>query len=310
MHIRKTALLALPVLAATLAPRLAPAQVLSLRPSLQVGDQFELELIRSREDAARPQSNGKSRTVIHVAVLEAGAKGFLLEWRQGATSYNNPDIVKNPVAAAAANAFKDMRLEVILGPNGNFTGLRNQEEVTAKLQSALDSMLSTLVPRVENPQERKTAEAIVRRLMSPQILLSTAASDVQTYFGVYGLSVSKGKPVENIVQQTSPLGPGAIPATFRLTLETLDAHQATLTSTTSHDPRVLAELTKQLLAKAPPGSVSNPPPTLEMSDLGRYVYNRAFGLMNEVNIARRVTVGPGTARIDGRQIRLLTRPTR
>lgn len=310
MHIRNAAFLVLPFLAAALAPALAPAQELTLRPALQPGDKFELELIRSRDDAARPQSNGKSRTVIQVAVLEAGVKGFLLDWRQGATAYNNPDIVKNPVAAAAANAFKDMRLEVILAPNGSFTGLRNQDEVTGKLQSALDDMLKTLVPRVEDPQQRKTAEALVRRLMSPQVLLATAASDVQTYFGIHGLTISQAKPVENTVQQTSPLGPGAIPAHFRLTLEALDAHQATLTSTTSHDPRVLAELTKQLLARAPPGSLPNPPPTLEMTDLGRYVYNRAFGLMNEVNIARRVTVGPGTARTDGRQVRLLTRPTR
>lgn len=291
-------------------PLLGWAQALTLRPSLQVGDEFEIEFIRSREDARRPQTNGKSRTVVHVRVLEASPKGFVLDWRQGATSVTNPEIVKNPVAAAAANAVKDLRLEVVLDPNGSFAGLRNQAEVTAKLQSVIENLLASFRQQLPDAQQRQAVEALVHRLMAPPVLLAAASGDVQTYFGLHGAIVTKGKPVENSIHQASPLGAGTIPATFRVALESLDAHNANLTSTTTYDPRALAALTKQLLAQAPPGTVPTPFPTLEMSDTGRYVYNRSFGLMNEINITRRVTADEGNTRLDGREIRLLTRPAR
>jgi len=275
-----------------------------------VGDSFELELVRVREDSRRPQANGKSRTVVRVRVLEAGPKGFVLEWQQGATAFDNPEIVKNPIAAAAANAVKDMSIEAILGSDGEYVGLRNQAEVAGKLQSMLDGMLSSIGKQLQDPSQRQTVETLARRLMSPEFLLSAAASDVQTYFGLHGAVLVKGKSVETPIQQPSPLGSGTVPATFRVTLESLDAHQANLSSDTAYDSRALAALTKQLAAQAAPGATSTLPSTVEMTDSGRYIYNRAFGLMNELAITRRIVAGEGATRVDGREIRLLTRPNR
>jgi len=302
VQLRSAALLVLPLL--------SWAQELTLRPSLRVGDSFELELVRVREDSRRPQANGKSRTVVRVRVLEAGPKGFVLEWQQGATAFDNPEIVKNPIAAAAANAVKDMSIEAILGSDGEYVGLRNQAEVAGKLQSMLDGMLSSIGKQLQDPSQRQTVETLARRLMSPEFLLSAAASDVQTYFGLHGAVLVKGKSVETPIQQPSPLGSGTVPATFRVTLESLDAHQAYLSSDTAYDPRALAALTKQLAAQAAPGATSTLPSTVEMTDSGRYIYNRAFGLMNELAITRRIVAGEGATRVDGREIRLLTRPNR
>ena len=286
------------------------AQELTLRPSLQLGDTFELEFSRAREDSRRPQTNAKSRTVVRVRVLEAGPKGFVLDWQPGETAFDNPEIVKNPIAAAAANAVKDMRLEAILGPDGAYAKLRNEAEVLSKLQSMLDGMLMSLGQQLQDASQRQTVETLARRLLSPQLLLSAAANDVQTYFGLQGVTLAKGKPIETAIQQPSPLGSGTIPATFRVTLESLDAHQANLSSATAYDARALVELTKQLIAQAAPSATPSLPSTVEMSDSGRYVYNRAFGIMNEVTITRRIVAGEGITRVDSRQIRLLTRPTR
>ena len=286
----------------------ASAQEIALRPALETGDEFELEFIRAREDSRRPQANGRSRTVVRVRVSEAGPKGFVLDWQQGVTEFDNPEIVKNPIAAAAANGAKDMRLEIVLGPDGRFTGLRNQAEVTAKMQSALDSMLASVGKQVPDAKQRQAVETVIRRLMSPQLLLSAAASDVQTYFGLNGAVLTKGKPTETEIRQQAPVGITMMPARFRLTLDSLDAHEAKLSSTTAYDPQALAAMAKDLLAQAAPGAA--PPPNMEMSDTGRYVFNRAFGLMNEMIIARRITAGEGAARLDGREIRLITRPKR
>jgi len=292
----------------------ALAQEIELRPQLRAGDAFELEYVRAREDSRRPQMSGSSRTPVHVRVLEAGPKGFVLDWRQGATAFDNPEIVKNPIAAAAANAVKDMRLEAVLGPDGAFQRLRNEAEVLPKLQSMLDGMLAAFGQQLPDPTQRQTVENLIRRLMSPRTLLSSATHDLQTYFGLHGAKLTKGETVETLIEQPSPLGSGTIPAAFRLTLESMDAHEAKILSATEYDGRALSALTAQLLAQAASGAANTPPPVqpraVEMSDSGRYVYSRAFGIMSEVVVTRRIVAGDALNRTDGWEIRLVKRPER
>ncbi|MBK7928798.1 MAG: hypothetical protein IPJ98_15285 [Bryobacterales bacterium] len=235
---------------------LAFSQDLTLRPTLQVDDTFELEIIRLREDSRRPQMNGRSRTPIHVRVLESNPKGFLLEWKQGATEFDNPEIIKNPIAAAASNAVKDFVLQLELNPAGQFARLRNEAEVTAKLQNVMESLLAALGRQIPDAQQRQQVDSLVRRLMSPPVLLASATRDAQTYFALNGATVNKEQPFTADLQQPSPFGGGAIPARFRLTLDSLDAHSASLTATTTYDPQAVARFSAQLLAQAAPARLS------------------------------------------------------
>lgn len=286
------------------------SQELTLRPTLQVDDTFELEIIRLREDSRRPQMNGRSRTPIHVRVLESNPKGLLLEWKQGATEFDNPEIIKNPIAAAASNAVKDLVLQLELNPAGQFARLRNEAEVTAKLQTVMESLLTALGRQIPDANQRQQVESLVRRLMSPPVLLASATRDAQTYFALNGATVDKEKPFTADLQQPSPFGGGAIPARFRLTLDSLDAHSASLATTTTYDPQAVARFSAQLLAQAAPASAQSAakPPALHIEDSAAYTYNRAFGLMSDVVVRRRVSASGALNALDGWDIRLTRRP--
>ncbi|MEP7366600.1 MAG: hypothetical protein ABI972_25360 [Acidobacteriota bacterium] len=264
------------------------AQELALRPTLQSGDVFELELVRSREDSRRPQLNGSSRTPVQVRVLEAGPNGFVLAWRPGATSFDNPEIVKNPVAALAANALKDTPLEIVLDPGGKFSGLRNQAAVTTKLLALRDESFARYSAGLDDPQRKQAVANIVQRLLAPEALLSAAAADVQTYFSLHGSKLTRAKPVETAIQQPSPQGSGTIAATYRVTLELLDAHEAKIATITTYPKQ----------------------PALKLADSGYYVYNRAFGIMSDVVIVRSAAGADSFSRKDTSEIRLVTKPAR
>lgn len=292
----------------------ALAQELTIRPTLQVDDTFDLEFIRIREDSRRPQMNGRSRTTIHVRVLESNPKATVLEWKQGTTEFDNPEIIKNPIAAAAANAAKDLTLQLELNAAGQYTRLRNEAEVTAKLQTVMESLLAALGRQIPDAQQRQQVDALVRRLMSPPVLLASATRDAQTYFALNGATVNKEKPFTADLQQPSPFGGGTIPARFRLTLDSLDAHSASLATTTTYDPQAVARFSAQLLAQAAPSTSAAAqtsaaqPPALRIEDSAAYTYNRAFGLMSDVVVRRRVTAANTLNALDGWDIRLTRRP--
>src|SRR5262245_60025144 len=111
----------------------AYAQELTIKPKLREGDQFRLELSRTRENSARPQQNGQSRTLVDVRVNSATPQGFVLDWMPGETVIDNPQAAQDPLIAAASDAVRGMRFRLTLSPEGEFTGLANHAEVVPRL---------------------------------------------------------------------------------------------------------------------------------------------------------------------------------
>ena len=241
------------------------AQELVIRPALKQGDVLGLELTRVHLDPSRPQTNSRMLTPVQVRVSETTPAGFVLDWRQGATSTDNPELFKNPIAAAAANALKDTSLEILLDANGKLAGLRNQAEVVAKLQALGDGLIRRYGAQIDDPQRKQELETLVRRLISPAALLASAAADVQNYFSLNGAKLTQGKTIE---------APG-----LRVTLESLDAHEAKIA-------------------------------TVAASGSGYFVYNRAFGIMNDVVLVRSVAAGAAAARKDTFEVHLVAKPSR
>ena len=114
------------------------------------------------------------------------------------------------------------------------------------------------------------------------------------------------------LEQPNPLGGGTLPATFRIAAESVTAAVAVFTTNTTYDSAALRRLTEALAEQAgapiPPGDLAALPP-IEMADEGRYVFDRATGLMREVIVTRRITAG-ASRRVDGWEIRLIGGPQR
>jgi hypothetical protein len=79
----------------------ASAQDIEIAPRLRAGDTFRLEIVRVRENSQQPQLNGRSTTPVDVLVDSVTTTGMTLEWTQGPTTFENPQVAADPLLAAA-----------------------------------------------------------------------------------------------------------------------------------------------------------------------------------------------------------------
>ena len=287
------------------------AQDILISPKLRAGDEYRLELIRIRENTAQPQQNGKSRTVAKVRVLTANSEGYVIEWMFGETVIENAQAAADPFVAAASKAVSDIPFRITLNADGEFTGLANQAEVMPKLQALVDTIIQGASARLPEDQ-RKAFLNFVNQLLSPAALIASSTRDVQTYFGLNGVELAAGETAEADLQVPSPLGGGAIPAKFRVQMESATPDSSSLKTTTTYEAAALLRMTQSLAQQAgatiPPEELKKMPP-MEMSDDGKYLFDRTVGLMREVIVNRRISLGP-MRRTDGLEIRLVSGPKR
>ena len=287
----------------------AVAQDVTIIPKLRAGDGFQLQVIRTRENSSRSQQNSKARTLVDVRVVSAGPDGFVIEWVPGDTMLDNPQAAPDPIVGVASQALRDIKFRLNLNVDGELTGVANQAEVAPKLKAVVDAIIRELSARVPDTQRKQFLD-FMGQVLSADVLIASATRDAGTYFGLNGVSLASSEAVEIDIEQPNPLGGAPLPATFSVRMESVTADTASLKTVTTYDGASLVRLTESLAKQAgapiAPEELAKLPP-IEMADEGTYLLDRHMGLMREVVVSRRVTVGPNR-RLDGWQIRLLKGP--
>lgn len=289
----------------------ASAQEVTIAPRLRVDDEFRLEVTHVRTNSSRPQQDATSTTAITVRVVSASAEGTTLEWMPGSTTVEGSQLARDPLFLAASNAVSGLILRINLDASGEYRGLANEAEIATKLQAAIDVIVDGLSAKLP-PEQRQGFRALIGQVLSSPVVIASATREAQMYFGLNGITVAVGQPVETNIEQPNPLGRGVIPATLSIRAESVTSDSAVLTTTTTYDGASLLRLTRALieqsgktvsaeeLAKLPP---------LEMGDEARYVLDRTVGLMRQVNVRRRVSAG-ANQQLDSWEIRLAQVPQR
>ena len=290
---------------------LTVVQDVELRPKLVAGDKFRLDVTRVRRDSSRPQMSAAGRTPVDVQVVSAGPDGFVLDWVPGDTTFDNPQILQDPTVAAASQAAKGMRFRIALSADGEFKGLLNEAEVTAKLQSIMGTIVSELAARLPANQ-RKNFHDLMGQVLSPAALISSATQDVQIYWGLYGIGLAPGEDLAVNVEQPNPMGGSPIPSTFRIRMDSATATSAAITTTTTYEKDALMKMTLEMAQRAgapvKPSDAAKLPP-MQMEDGGKYEFDRVSGLMRTITINRRISAG-NMERVDGWTITLVGSPKR
>jgi hypothetical protein len=305
----RTQFAALLVMALTIDAGPAVAQDVTIIPKLRASEGFQLEVIRTRENSSRSQQNSRARTLVDVRVVSAGPDGFVIEWVPGDTTLDNPQAAPDPIVGVASQALRDIKFRLNLNVDGELTGVANQAEVAPKLKAVVDAIIRELSARVPDA-ERKQFLDFMGQVLSADVLIASATRDAGTYFGLNGVSLASSEAVEIDIEQPNPLGGAALPARFSVRMESVTADTASLTTVTTYDGASLVRLTESLAKQAgapiAPEELAKLPP-IEMADEGTHLFDRKVGLMREVVVSRRVTVGPNR-RLDAWQIRLLSGP--
>lgn len=303
MRIPRSTLLLAPLLSVAFV-----AQPIPIRPRLLPGDEFQLEVSRTREDSRRPQTNHVARTLVDVRIVSAGPDGYVMDWKPGPVTLE-PKVV-DPMLSAVSQIIGGLQFRIALDVDGGFERIANEAEVLPKLQGALDHVIRQMQKGMP-AADAKRAEDLVRQTLSPANLIAIATNDAQTYVSMYGAELAVGETVDVPVEQPNPFGGGPLSATRRVRILSASAESATLASSTVYDRGTLEKMIKALAGQA---NVKVPAEELtklklEMSDETRYVFDRSTGLFSEVTNERRVSSGD-MRRLDKCTIRLVKRPRR
>ena len=277
------------VLAATTA-----SQEVVLRPRLVAGDEFRLEVLRSREDSTNPQSNHTSKTAVTIKVLSASARGFVVEWRPGRSLVDGLGAKIDPALTTAAQLIGDVSLKLALGVDGEFEGVENEAELLPKLQSLIDALVRENV-KTMSAEEADRFRAFMKQILPPAVLVALISKDAETYLSMYGVALARGESVEAQLEQPNPFGGDPIPAVLKLRMSEVTADTATLDTSTTFDPAATAKFTLGLIEKGAGQTVPEEVAKmrLELIDTGKVVFDRKLGLIREVHVTRGIAFGPG-----------------
>src|SRR4029450_2753598 len=94
------------IAALTLVTAAASAQEIAIAPQLRTGDEFRLEVNRTRKNSGRPQQDARGTPPLDGPVVSATATGITLEWVPGDTTFDNSAVARDPLMGAAAAALK------------------------------------------------------------------------------------------------------------------------------------------------------------------------------------------------------------
>ena len=188
----------------------AVAQDVTIVPKLRAGQEFQLEVIRTRENSSRSQQNGKARTLVDVRVLSAGPDGFVID------GYPATDARQSAGGTGSDRrrrftALRDITFRLNLNVDGELTGVANQAEVAPKLKAVVDAIVLELSARVPDAQRKQFLD-FMGQVLSADVLIASATRDAGTYFGLNGVSLASSEAVEIDIEQPNPLGGAALPA--------------------------------------------------------------------------------------------------
>ena len=136
--------------------QVAVAQPVTIAPKFRVGQVLQLELKKTREDNRAGRLDGTSRTPVTLRVLKVDANGFVVDWIPGETKFDDPAQASNPILEFASKILKDVHMEAMLNSSGAFQRLRNQTDVEAKMQLAVDNLVGKLAESIPETRRQQT----------------------------------------------------------------------------------------------------------------------------------------------------------
>lgn len=238
---------------------------LAIPPAWKVGEHHRYERVKTRRklQGGKETFRSSGRGPIDVSVIEAGEKGFLVRWRIGETTPDDPRAAADPNVRAMSRLVEGLDVDLELDAEATITGVRNWTEMKAAAVKITDAVVKT---QQEAGADAKTLaavrSAIEAMFATKQRVEQTFTKEPQVFFLPIGRSYPGiGKAITYEDRLPNPLGGPPFPCKGKISLTSNDAAQgrATVTWTQTADPaetaRILAETLKAITERtgqAPP----------------------------------------------------------
>ncbi|MEQ9376630.1 MAG: hypothetical protein RIG68_15695 [Imperialibacter sp.] len=192
----------------------APSQnEVSLTQSFAIGDTYQFEVKRGKEDSRNPASKG----VFTVTSATATVSGAKKDERIVTFKYGESRIVGVVVPPEVAEQVKNQELyygiEISLkvDSQGNFLGLSNYDEAKQQIGNAMIKMYERKGNKMEEAVFNQVRQQLAVTFDTEEKLLDTYFPELSLYFNAFGNSYIRDKPQELTYETTNPFGGEAFP---------------------------------------------------------------------------------------------------
>jgi hypothetical protein len=266
------------------------AETFAIVPKFAVGQQFKIEITKTREDTGRSRGGGSKSDVL-MKVIEVNEQGAIAEWVVKDTQFlmEVPAALKGMVEASA-KVVKGLPFELQFDKEGAFTGLRNADEVNSRLMSMVKVLIGELTKELPDEAMKQAFAKQVGPILNPAFVIGSATREIQLLFNLSGAELDTGERLVVNLEAPNPLGGDTkLPSVFEVLLEKIAGGEAYVTTVQKHDPGAARAMVTALTGKAPPEGEM---PAVELIDTGEFVFDASTKLAKRIHHVRKISVGP------------------
>lgn len=265
----------------------APPRSFAVNPNYLPTQRLSMQLDIELADARNKPPRKTYRTPISLRVLRKSTGGTQLEWLAGKGTREDGAPQQDPIFDMAEKIFADMKLHVQLDAAGKYLGLRNEEELKARIQEFLDLLVPQTIAKIPDEAARPKASEAIRAALAPAVLLSAARKEMDLFFGISGLRLEPGKPVRVKSGLLNPFGvTGTLDGEMEVVAEPLNAAtgEARVLFSQQYDPH--SSMSYQ--AGQPARSAADAAQQMSMEDCGEFLLDSRTWQVKQVRHVRTI----------------------
>jgi hypothetical protein len=284
--------------------QLAAQQVINTVPAFLPGQQVTLQLVQSSEDVRDNPPKKVYETPVSLRVIRRSTEGTFLDWVAGKSSGSSAAQRSDPVLKMAESIFENLHLMVQLDAAGKYQGIRNEEELRAKIQEFELLLIPQTTAKILDPAERRRVADVMAKVMTPQAMLSAARKEIDLYFGLSGLPLEVGKSLRIKSSVINPFGEkGTLDGEMEITPAEIDSvkGEARIEFHQEFDPKTVAgpALGNNLVSGPESAAAVS---GLTLVDSGEYVLDLTSGRVKQVQHVRTIRQNGEPVRVETTEI--------
>ncbi|MBI2819542.1 MAG: hypothetical protein HYX73_06145 [Acidobacteria bacterium] len=282
------------------------AQVIKTAPSYRPGQQYELRLVISTEDARDNPPKKTYESPVTVRVVRKSTAGTDLDWVAGKSTGRGAAERADPILQMAEKIFEDLHLMVHLDAAGKYQGIRNEEDLQTKIQEFVLLMIPQTTAKIQDAAERRQAADAMGKILTPQALLSAARKEIDLYFGLSGLPLEAGKPMRIKSSALNPFGErGTLEGEMEITPLEVDSAkgEARVEFRQEFDPKAAGRNAPGTTFASGSDSAA-PTVNYSLTDSGEYLLDLATGRVKQVRHVRTIRENGDAVRVETTEIRV------
>lgn len=202
--------------AMVLAPA-AVAELVHIKPQLEVGQVKELTMTSSRTRASDQVSDtaGSATTDVRVEVISTGDQETVFGWEYVKT-HLPPQLNTDERTKRLLKLSDGLRIEMAYDAQFNAQGVTNLNQVMKGMEAIWQELSADMDG---TPEEEATKNQLKATILNPQFVEQTMSQKPAIYFRVFGWALEPGQPIEQEIQLGNPLGGNPLPAHLKTELK-------------------------------------------------------------------------------------------